>query len=104
MPNVFPTRAEIVSNQLGQLRRLLADIIPANKFYAKKFAGLGKSGKSRGKTAQHLAISSLEDFSKRFPFTTKQELAADQLAHPPYGTNLTFPLSCYTRFHQTSGT
>ena len=29
---------------------------------------------------------------------------ADQLAHPPYGTNLTFPLERYTRFHQTSGT
>ena len=23
---------------------------------------------------------------------------------PPFGTNLTYPLTCYTRFHQTSGT
>ena len=29
---------------------------------------------------------------------------ADQLAHPPFGTNLTYPLNRYTRFHQTSGT
>src|SRR5208337_4677134 len=26
------------------------------------------------------------------------------LAHPPYGTNLTFPLNRYVRCHQTSGT
>jgi phenylacetate-CoA ligase len=38
------------------------------------------------------------------PFTTKAELAADFAAHPPYGSNLTFPLSRYTRFCQTSGT
>ncbi len=38
------------------------------------------------------------------PFTTKTELAEDFAAHPPYGTNLTFPRSRYTRFCQTSGT
>src|SRR5207248_2152489 len=32
------------------------------------------------------------------------ELIADQAAHPPYGSNLTFPLAQYTRLHQTSGT
>jgi phenylacetate-CoA ligase len=38
------------------------------------------------------------------PFTTKAELSADQAAHPPYGTNLTYPLDRYIRLHQTSGT
>jgi phenylacetate-CoA ligase len=38
------------------------------------------------------------------PFTTKAELAADFAAHPPYGSNLTFPRKQYTRFCQTSGT
>ncbi|MEO7299966.1 MAG: thiamine phosphate synthase, partial [Verrucomicrobiota bacterium] len=38
------------------------------------------------------------------PFTTKQELVADQQKIPPFGSNLTFPLENYTRFHQTSGT
>ncbi len=38
------------------------------------------------------------------PFTTKAELAADFAAHPPYGSNLTFPRAAYTRFCQTSGT
>src|SRR5262249_32640011 len=32
------------------------------------------------------------------------ELAADQLAGPPYGTNLTYPVARYSRLHQTSGT
>src|SRR5262249_50376302 len=40
----------------------------------------------------------------RLPFTRKGELVADQDAHPPYGTNLSFPLGAYTRLHQTSGT
>jgi len=62
------------------IRRMLDEILPANKFYAAK-AGTGA------------------DF-----FTTKQELIDDQKAHPPYGSNLTFPLDRYTRFCQTSGT
>jgi phenylacetate-CoA ligase len=37
------------------------------------------------------------------PLTTKEELLADQAAHPPFGTNLTFPLDRYTHLHQTSG-
>src|SRR5579859_8194492 len=38
------------------------------------------------------------------PFTTRAELEADQIASPPYGTNLTYPLSSYSRYCQTSGT
>jgi phenylacetate-CoA ligase len=38
------------------------------------------------------------------PPLTKQELVADQAAHPPYGTNLTYPLDHYVAMHQTSGT
>jgi phenylacetate-CoA ligase len=38
------------------------------------------------------------------PFTTKAELSEDQAAHPPFGTNLTYPLDQYVRLHQTSGT
>jgi phenylacetate-CoA ligase len=40
---------------------------------------------------------------KEMPFTTKEELLADQAAHPPFGSNLTFPLDRYTHLHQTSG-
>jgi phenylacetate-CoA ligase len=81
-----------MSDQLRQLNALLAAILPANPFYARKLAGL---------PAQ---FGSLDGFFARVPFTTKAELVADQLAHPPYGTNLTYPLAQYTRFHQTSGT
>jgi phenylacetate-CoA ligase len=40
----------------------------------------------------------------RLPLTTKDELLADQAAHPPFGSNLTFPVERYTHLHQTSGT
>jgi len=43
------------------------------------------------------------DFA-RLPFTTKRELVDDQLAHPPFGRNLTYPLERYVRVHRTSGT
>jgi phenylacetate-CoA ligase len=77
--------------QFGQLRELLQGVLPSNAFYRAKL-GLGAAG-----------LHSLDDFA-RLPFTTKHDLAADQQAHPPYGTNLTYPLEQYTRYHQTSGT
>ena len=38
------------------------------------------------------------------PLSCKQDLLDDQARHPPFGTNLSFPLERYTRLHQTSGT
>ena len=90
----FPTRAEIEAGQLEQLRSLLAELFPANKFYSRKLDDAGIT----------FDVASLADFSARFPVTTKEELLADQRASPPFGTNLTYPLERYTRFHQTSGT
>lgn len=92
--SAHPDRATIESAQLEQLRSLVAELIPANKFYTQKLQAVGVG----------FDVASLADFSARFPFTTKAELVADQQAHPPYGTNLTYPLDRYTRFHQTSGT
>jgi phenylacetate-CoA ligase len=48
-------------------------------------------------------LRSWADFA-RLPFTTKPELQDDQAAHPPFGTNLTYPVDRYVRLHQTSGT
>ncbi|HAB17713.1 MAG TPA: phenylacetate--CoA ligase [Verrucomicrobiales bacterium] len=48
--------------------------------------------------------ATVAEFSARVPFTTKADLVADQAAHPPYGTDLTYPIARYTRCHQTSGT
>jgi phenylacetate-CoA ligase len=74
-------------NKINSLLRALSN----NPFYQNKLDGL-------------TSVSSLEEYSKKVPFTTKAELAADQKLHPPYGSNLTFPLESYHRFHQTSGT
>lgn len=70
-----------------ELRTLLSAILDDNPFY---------SAKLRGATPDS-PLSTL-------PFTTKQELIDDQTAHPPYGSNLTYPLARYTRFCQTSAT
>src|SRR5580700_4703139 len=66
---------------------LLSAVLPGNPFYAAKLRGFSPDAN----------LASL-------PFTRKQELIDDQIAHPPYGSNLTYPLSRYTRFCQTSAT
>lgn len=76
---------------LERLRALFQQVLPGNRFYAAKLAGLPLP-------------ASLEEFAAQVPFTTKAELIADQEQHPPFGSNLTFPLSDYTRFCQTSAT
>ena len=92
--SAHPNRAAIEAGQLESLRTLIAELFPSNKFYTQKLQAAGIT----------FDIASLADFSARFPFTTKAEVVADQLAQPPYGANLTYPLDRYTRFHQTSGT
>src|SRR5688572_10881014 len=86
------TRDELRAAQLAAVRRLIAVVLPRNEFYVRKLGSLHPRD-----------VDSLEVFAK-LPFTTKAELTADQAQHPPYGTNLTVPLTHYTRFHQTSGT
>jgi phenylacetate-CoA ligase len=83
-----------MAEQLERLRGLLRAILPANRFYASRLREAGVDAE----------FDSLAEFCARVPFTTKGDLAADHLAHPPYGSNLTAPIECYTRFCQTSGT
>ena len=90
----FPNRTAIEALQLGKLRALLRAILPANPFYAHKLATCAPSWQP----------ASVAEFAQTVPFTTKHDLIKDRLAHPPYGTNLTFPLESYVRCHQTSGT
>jgi len=92
--NSRANHGEINVNQLEQLRSLLAELFPGNRFYSRKLNAAGIT----------FDVASLEDFSARFPFTTKTELSEDQRVNPPYGTNLTYALESYTRYHQTSGT
>lgn len=79
-------------SRLERLRSLLDEVLPRNRFYYAKFNGVTPAD-----------IRSFEDLV-RLPFTTKQELAADQAENPPYGTALTYPVEKYSRLHQTSGT
>ncbi len=81
--------AALADYQRGRLEELLREVVPANRFYARKFQAAGVT---------------LPCDLTRLPFTTKAELIADQAANPPYGTNLTYPLERYCRLHQTSGT
>ncbi len=88
-------RAQLEAAQRRQLHALLRALVPGNRFYAPKLAAAGFTPRRN---------EPLADTLRRLPFTTKAELVAAQNARPPYGTNHTFPLSHYTRFHQTSGT
>ncbi|MGH9361664.1 MAG: phenylacetate--CoA ligase family protein, partial [Thermoanaerobaculia bacterium] len=96
-PEESPDRRALEELQLRKLEALLERILPANSFYARKLAAAGFPRRGSG------GLASLADL-RLLPFTTKEELQADQEAHPPYGTNLSFPLERYLRLHQTSGT
>lgn len=67
-----------------RFKEMRAILVDRNRFYADRLK----------------AAARFEDI----PFTTKQQLVDDQANHPPFGTNLTFPIEQYTRIHQTSGT
>ena len=89
------SRDALTEHQLQRLHTLLGPVLETNAFYRQK---LNAAGITRAED-----IATLDDLA-RLPFTTRAELSADQVAHPPYGTNLTYPPECYTRIHQTSGT
>jgi phenylacetate-CoA ligase len=86
------TRAAIATYQINRLRTGLQRVLAGNAFYQRKLAG--------GDLSQLTDLGTL----RLLPFTTKAELIDDQRTHPPYGTNLTYPLHDYVRLHQTSGT
>lgn len=113
------SRFEIRARQLQRLHELLTTVLPTNKFQSRRLGG--DTGQQRvtelfARIAPGFPTSPisecppssveaiLSNFACLVPLTTKAELVADQLATPPYGTNLTFPLDRYTRCHQTSGT
>jgi phenylacetate-CoA ligase len=75
-------------------------------------AGLGETWRSNPFWRARLAragisdprdVGTWADFA-RLPRLAKDELAADQAAHPPFGTNRTYPIERYVRVFQTSGT
>ena len=88
------SRQEIERLQATRLQAVLDAAGQTNLFWRAKYAAAG---------VDLTKFSGLGDLS-RLPFCTKAEILADQLAHPPYGTNLTWPIERYSRLHQTSGT
>jgi len=89
--------ARLREHQWRRLRALLDDIYaaPGNAFWRAAWARAGVSGPGDLKT--------WDDF-QRLPLSRKSDVVEDQVAHPPFGTNLTYPLERYVRVHQTSGT
>jgi phenylacetate-CoA ligase len=83
------------AHQWTRLRALAAALVDANPFWTARWRAAGL------RSADDLRT--WDDF-RRLPLTSKAELVADQGAHPPFGTNLTYPLERYVRVHQTSGT
>lgn len=79
---MMPDRASIAARQRDRLSSLVSILRVSNPFYAAR----------------------VDDNFEKIPFTLKSEVAADQANHPPYGSNLTFPVDAYSRFCQTSGT
>jgi len=75
--------------QRAKLAALLTEVYKSNPFYGRKLRGV--------------AFDPLADPLDRLPFTTRDEIQQDQLEHPPYGTNLTYPRQRFGRIHQTSG-
>lgn len=77
---------ELRATQLARLQPGLREVLASNPFWRERLHHVG----------------GWDDF-ERLPLATKAELMADQRAHPPFGTNLTYPLERYVRLHQTSG-
>jgi phenylacetate-CoA ligase len=94
MPNLeTASRERIETQQLARLQIGLTRILPSNRFYREKLFQRSPS----------VTVDNMDDLM-RLPFTTKQDLVADQEKYPLFGSNLTYPLRDYIRLHQTSGT
>jgi phenylacetate-CoA ligase len=74
--------------QRRKLDEMLRVVLASNAFYTRKLAGI--------------SFDPFLDPIDRLPLTTREELQDDQLEHPPYGSNLSFPPDEYIRLHQTS--
>jgi phenylacetate-CoA ligase len=88
-------REDLARHQTARMRGVLHEVLATNPFYGTKLREAG--------FVDARDLGSLTDMT-HLPFTQKQELVEDQIAHPPFGSNLTYPLEKYIRVHHTSGT
>ena len=85
---------EIRAIQERKFADLMRHVLEGNLFYQRKYDALGfSSGRPAGLSDR--------DY---LPLTHPSELIRDLEEHPPLGTNLTFPLSRYTRMHHALST
>lgn len=84
----------IETRQTRKLQSLLQALLASNPFYSARLRAAGVDGRPR----------TLREFCDTVPFTFKAELIDDQTRNPPFGSNLTYAVEEYSRFHQTSGT
>jgi len=89
------TRDEVQDQQLQGIQQLIERAYNKSAFYR---AHLDEAGVGPG------SIRSLEEFSERVPFLTKQDLVRDQEQNPPYGTRLLVPDNQIWQVHTTTGT
>ena len=82
-------------HQWARLALVAEATFPANRFLRRQWQQAGLDGPQD--------LRGWDDF-QRLPFSRKSELVEDQATHPPFGTNLSYPLARYVRVHQTSGT
>ena len=87
-------RDALAARQGERLLAALRELLGRNAFYTRKLNA----------ARIDLRRLRLPDDLARLPFTTKAELVADQEKYGPWGSNLTEPLSAYTRYCQTSST
>jgi phenylacetate-CoA ligase len=88
------SRAEMTRLQTRRLREQVAHAAAASPFYKRKFR---EAGVTPG------VVRTLADLAK-LPFTTKDELKANQAEKPPWGDVLAVPLAEALRVHMTSAT
>src|SRR5512141_3213180 len=88
------SRPAMTRLQTQRLRRQVAHAAAHSPFYRRKL---------RAAKVTPAAIRTLDDL-RRLPFTTKDELKANQAATPPWGDLLAVPFAEVLRIHMTSAT
>jgi len=94
-------KAELISEkemkeiQFRKIKRQLRYVYERSAFYKRK---LDKAG------VKPDDINSLDDYAKKVPFTTKDELRTMQSANPPLGDNLCIPYNEVTLLITSTGT
>ena len=86
---------QVSAHQWRRFRAMARDLLASNPFVRAKWRAAGVRSVDD--------LVGWDDF-RRLPHTRKDEFVEDQAAHPPFGSNLTYPLERYVRVHQTSGT